>query len=275
MLRKKNFNREVLNEINKEYLRGVPKEELKQLYIKHNCFEVAESCPVHRIFELHNLLADIRDSKFTFVNPVVYKDRYENPLIYREFIDETGQRLTLNGVVGHYYVSSWTCDEEESPYNWLNYTRDKLGIRLKSTVGKVMDEMMNLGNPFYELSFHAGIVDYYGKEEIDVWLSNSHYTDFLDPLGQLAVTSLMALRNEHMDEKEIRFVFSHTPNTYNHFINEHVHIGDGLCKHPINWQRVIDEIVLDPRISDFQFEETEQQLRNYGISCAIKHSSCR
>jgi hypothetical protein len=86
----------------------------------------------------------------------------------------------------------------------------------------------------------------------------------------------MALRNDHTDEKEIRFVFSHTPsNTDNHFVNDHVLITDDLCKHPINWQPVIDEIVLDPRISDLQFEETEQQLRNYRISCAIRHSSCR
>lgn len=276
MIIKKNFNREILHEINKAHHRGASQAELKKLYIKHNCFDVAEDCPIYRIFELPNQLADIRDSKFTLVNPVAYKDRYENPLLDREFIDETGQRLTLNGVVGHYYVSSWTCDEEESPYNWLNYTRNNLGIRLKSTVGKVMEEMLNLSSPFYELSFHAGTVDYYDKEEIDAWLSNSHYTDFLDSLGQLSVTSLMALRKDHSDEKEVRFVFSHIPsNTDNHFINSHVIIGNDLCKHPIQWLPIIDEIVLDPRILDDQFEETEQQLRNYGFSCDIKHSSCR
>lgn len=276
MIIKKNFNREILHEINNARHRGASQEELKKLFIKHNCFEVAEDCPVYRIFELPNQLADIRDSKFTLVNPVVFKDRYENPLLDREFIDETGQPLTLNGVVGHYYVSSWTYDEEENPYSWVLYTRGNMGIRLKSTVGKVMEEMLNLNNPFYELSFHVGTVDYYEREEIDEWLSNSHYTDFLDSLGQLSVTSLMALRNDHTDEKEVRFVFSHIPSdTYNHFINSHVIIDNDLCKHPINWQSVIDEIVLHPRISDVQFEETEQQLRNLGFSCTIRHSSCR
>lgn len=275
MIRRKNFNLDVLHEINKAHHRGASKEELKKLYIKHNCFEVAEDCPVYRIFELPNQLADIKDSKFTLVNPVIFKDRYENPLLDMEFTDETGQTLTLNGVVRHYYVSSWTYDEEENPYSWVFYTRGNMGIRLKSTVGKVMEEMLNLANPYCELSFHAGTVDYYEREEIDAWLSNSHYTDFLDSLGQLSVTSLMALRNDHTDEKEVRFVFSHRPNTDNHFIDSNVTIGDELCKHPINWQSVIDEIVLDPRISDEQFEETEQQLRKYGFACEIKHSTCR
>lgn len=276
MIGKNNFNRDILREINMAHHQCVSQEELKKLYIKHNCFDVTENCPIYRIFELPNQLADIRESKITLVNTAVYKDCYENPLLDREFIDEIGQRLTLNGVVGHYYVSSWTYDEEESPYNWLNYTRDNLGIRLQSTVGKVMDEMLNLDNPFYMQSFHAGTVDYYEQEEVDTWLSNSHYTDFLDSLGQLSVTTLMALRRKHSDEKEIRFVFSHTPaNTDNHFINNHVIIGDDLCKHPINWQSVIDEIVLDPRISIADFGATAQQLRQHGVSCAIRHSTCR
>jgi hypothetical protein len=276
LLKRNTFNSEILQEINKQRFRGASPEDLKKLYMRHNCFDVNVDCPVYRIFELPYQLLDIKYSRFSLVNPSKYKDRYENPLLDKEFIDETGTPLTLNGVVGNSYVSSWTYKCEEEPFNWVNYTRDCLGIRIKSTVGKVMEEMLNLDNPFYELQFHAGLVDYYQQEDIDNWLKGSHYTDFLDTLGQKSVASLMAIRNKFSDEKEVRFVFSNTlSNKDNLFVNGYVTIYDGVLKHPMSWLSVIDEVVLDPRIHDAEFDDTEKLLRTYGLTCAIKHSSCR
>lgn len=276
MFKKKTFNRDIIQEINRAGFRGATPQEMKALYIRQNCFDVEEECEIFRIFELPYQLSDIRDSKFTLINPEKYKDRYENPLLNRVFTDETGDSLTLNGIVEHYYVSPWTFDPSENPFYWLLYTRNCLGIRIKSTVGKIMHEMMNLDNPFYMLQFHAGTVDYFEQEDIDNWLEESHYTDFLDSLGQLSVSSLMALRNRFSGEKEIRFVFSHIPaNTENFFIKNHVIIRDNICKHPINWVSVIDEIILDPRITDEDFEETVRNLRSWGVTCDINHSNCR
>jgi hypothetical protein len=277
MFNPKKFDKEIRLEINKQTFRGASALVMKKLYIKQNCFDVDEDFPVYRIFELPNQLADIRNSKFSLVNPAVYKDRYENPLLNWVFTDETGESFTLNGVIENYYVSPWTYEEVENPYSWILYTRNNnMGIRIKTTVGKIMDEMLNLYNPFYMLQFHAGKVDYFDKEDIDKWLAESHYTDFLDSLGQMSVSSLMALRNKFSDEKEIRFAFSHIPSDKdNQFVIDNVTIKDGICKHPLQWRPIIDEIVLDPRISDEQFEETEQQLRKYGFTCDIKHSTCR
>lgn len=276
MIIRKTFNQDILQEIRKHSFRDTSPQEVKKLHIRHNCFDVDVDCEVFRIFELRHQLPDILNGKFSLVNPAKYDDRYENPLLNWVFIDETGEQLTLNGVVGHYYVSPWTYDPVENPYSWRLYTRDCMGIRIKSTVGKIMDEMLNLDNPFHMLQFHAGTVDYYEKEEIDAWLSQSHYTDFLDSLGQKSVSSLMALRNKFSDEKEVRFILGHKPsNTDNLFIATHVTIEDGILKHPINWLSVIDEVVLDPWISDEEFAETERQLRAYGLTCEIKHSSCR
>ena len=276
MFKSKTFNPDIVREINRGTLRGASPQEMKTLYIRQNCFDVEEKCQIFRIFQLPYQLADISDSKFTLVNLAKYNDRYENPLLNKVFIDETGDPLTLNEIAGHSYVSPWTFDPIENPYSWPLYTRSCLGIRIKSTVGKIMHEMLNLDNPFCMFHFYAGLVDYFEQKDIDNWLSECHYTDFLDSLGQLSVSSLMALRNRFSDEKEIRFVFRLIPaNTKNPFIKNHVIIRDNLCKHPINWTSVIDEIVLDPLIKDEEFEKTVRKLRAHGLTFDIRHSICR
>lgn len=273
---KKNFNPDILQEIRRQSFHDTPPQETKKLHVKHNCFDVDVDCEVFRIFELRHQLPDILNGKFSLVNPAKFEDRYENPLLNWIFFDENGEPLTLNGVVAHYYVSSWTYGSDENPYSWRLYTRDCMGIRIKSTVGKIMNEMLNLNNPFHMLQFHAGTVDYYEKEEIDAWLSQAHYTDFLDSLGQKSVSSLMALRNKFSDENEVRFIFGHKPsNTDNSFADNHITIEDGILKHPMNWLRVIDEVVLDPSISEDEFAQTERELRAFGLKCDIKHSVCR
>lgn len=277
MFKKKVFNKEINDQIIRMDMKHASPQEKKPLYIKRNCFDVTEDCEIYRIFELRYLLNDIRDSKFSLVSPLLYKDRYENPLYNRVFISrDTGEGVTLNGIVENLYVSPWTIDPEEKPLYYPLYAEENLGMRVKSTVGKVMDAMMNLDNPGHMLQFHSGAVDYYEKVEIDKWIAMSDLNEFLDSLGHLSVQSLMALRNKFSAEKEVRFVFTHFPHDQdNEFISEHVSIKKGICNHPIDWLSVIDEVVLDPRISADEFETAEQRLRSYGLTCDISNSSCR
>lgn len=86
----------------------------------------------------------------------------------------------------------------------------------------------------------------------------------------------MALRNKFSAGKEVRFIFGHKPSKMdNLFVANHVTIEGSILKHPINWLSVIDEIALDPWISDEEFAESERQLRAYVLSCEIKHSDCQ
>ena len=137
-----------------------------------------------------------------------------------------------------------------------------------------MNEITNLENPFFMLQYRIGKVSYHDEQEIEQWINDAHYSDFLDSLGQYSALSLMALRTNHSDEKEARLLYTHMPDDLdNIFIRDKVLFEGSVCKHPFLWNAVIDEIVLDPRLSEKDYWYYKSQLRELGITCNIRESA--
>jgi hypothetical protein len=61
----------------------------------------------------------------------------------------------------------------------------------------------------------------------------------------------------------------------NTFTRAEVLLEGNICRHPFLWNSVIDEIVLDPRLSEKEYGYYENQLRELGITCHIRESSLR
>lgn len=272
------INADITDEIRKAQFHNKSKEELKPLYMRRNAFDVSLDSTIHRIFQIPFIFDDIETGRISLVNihPLVFNDRYENPLLDKVFVDEGGDSITLNGIMKHYYGLSWTMEEKENPYWWVLYTHDNRGIRITTKAEKVMNEITNLENPSSMLQYRIGKVSYHDEQEIERWINEAHYSDFLDSLGQHTALSLMALRTDHSDEKEARLLYKHMPNDLdNIFTRDKVLLEESICRHPFLWNSVIDEIVLDPRLSEKDYRYHESQLRGLGITCSIRESSLR
>jgi hypothetical protein len=276
--REKMINAEISAEILKARFQGRSIEELKPLYIKRNAFNISLDSTIHRIFQIPFILDDIAAARISLVNinPLIFGDPRENPLLDKIFIDETGDSLTLNEIMKHYYGLSWTLEEREDPYWWPIYTHGNLGLRITTTAKKLMTEITNLENPFFMLQYRIGKVAYHHEQEIDQWINEAHYSDFLDSLGQHTALSLMALRTDHSDEKEARLLYTHMPNALdNTFTRTKVLLEGDICRHPFQWNSVISGIVLDPRLTGKDYRYYADQLRELGITCNIRESSMR
>lgn len=271
------LNADINKEIQIAVFQGKSKEEIKHLYIQRNAFGVSVNSDVYRIFQSHYFLEDIQKSEISLVNihPLMFGDRYENPLLDKPFRCETGEMLTLNGIVTDYYGLSWTEEEKDEDWRWEIFTHGKYGIRVKVSLSKLMNEINNVEDNFFMLHYFVGKVDYHNASEIDEWLNNSHYTDFLDSLGQALASSLIKLRDDFEDEKEIRLLYSYMPNS-NDFVKNRVKLSNTtknrVCKHPFNWNGVVEEVLVDPRMGEQEFESYKTDLINSGISCDIKRS---
>jgi hypothetical protein len=271
------LNKDINREIQRANFQGKLKEEIKPIYIRRNAFGVSVDSDVYRIFQAHHFLEDIRKSEISLVNihPLVFGDPYENPLLDKPFRDGSGELLTLNGIVENYYGLSWTEEETDEEWRWKSFTHGKHGVRVKVSLLKLLNEINNVEDNFFMLHYFVGKVIYHDASEIDDWVTNSHYIDFLDSLGQISALSLTKLRDDFEDEKEIRILYSYMPND-NDFVKNRVKLSkialNIVCKHPFNWNGIVEEVLVDPRMSKQEFESYKTDLNNSGISCDIRRS---
>ena len=267
----------MINEdINREIIRGdfegKSKEELKPLYMKRNAFDVSLDSSIYRIFELNYFIEDVTKSEITLVNisPAVFGDPYENPFLNHEFAD--GKDKISLGFLSNYYGLSWTEEEKDEDWRWESFTHGNSGVRVKVSLKKLMHELNNTKDDYFMLHYYVGKVTYHDQSFIDHWKNNSDYSDFLDSLGQLSALSLTALRNNFEEEKEIRVLYSYMPHD-NDFIKNNIKVIGTLCKHPFNWQGIVEEVLVDNKMTDAEMEDVKNKLENMGVFCTVSRST--
>lgn len=272
------LNEDINREIQKADFQGKTKEEIKPLYMRSNAFGVSIDSDIFRIFQSQYFMEDIKNSEISLVNihPLVFGDPYENPLLDKPFREEGGELITLNGIVEDYYGLSWTEEEKDEEWRWGEFTHGKYGVRVKVSLSELLDEINNVKDEFFMLHYFVGKVSYHDRSEIDDWVSNSHYSQFLDSLGQLSALSLTVLRDDFEDEKEIRLLYSYMPND-NDFVKSQITINglapNKVCKQPFKWDRVVKEVLIDSRMNNSEFKLYKNTLKQSGLTCAIKRSS--
>jgi hypothetical protein len=254
-------------------LNGASAAELKALYIEQNSFNIPEATPIYRIFQFRYLSEDIRKEQLTHVRPKAWGDPLENPLLNYEWTEPSGETISLRGVVGELFGQSWTLDPTESRAFWMAFSHGEPAVRVQTTVGKLLAAVMSPDNRSYMLSHFLGRVSYHPVAKIARWVQNSHYTDFLDSLGQLAVLSLMALREDFAPEEEARLVYWHHPSTDNPWVENNVRVEGEYCRVPFDWSGVIDEVVVGPDVGFFRRACIWKFFRRRKIRCPIRKSS--
>jgi hypothetical protein len=138
-----------------------------------------------------------------------------------------------------------------------------------------MHELTNVKDEFFMHHYFVGKVEYYDEIDIDVWLANSHYSDFLDTIGHNTAMSLMVLRSDFEEEKEIRILYDYRPQDSAFMKNEVKITGTEpyrICKHPFNWNSIVKEVLIDSRMNVKDFESYKESLTKAGLTCKIERS---
>lgn len=267
-------NHDVVKEVQLADFRGWTVEQRKPLYIRQNTFDIDVDASIYRVLDLKNLINDLQLNQLTLVKatPSSWGDPLENPLLNFEFTDEEGDKFTLNGLMEKYWALSWTYEGKDKLWQWENFSREKEAVRIKTTIRNLLDRIMFIENEFYMLNYHIGKVEYHSEKEIKDWLSKSHYTAFLDSLGQSTALSLMALKSELSGENEIRLVYSHTPRGQNQWVDNNVTIEGKLCRHLFRWNDFIEEVLFSPFMSDSECQKAETLLHGLNVNCPMNKS---
>lgn len=263
-------NSELISNANMLEMTGASSEKIKEAFIRASTFDVDLDTPIYRIFQLKYLRADIEAGQITLVQalPTVWKDDLENPLLNVE-CNVDGEKCSIREMMSSYYAQCWTKDPVESGIAWSDFAHSQSAVRVKTTLRKLLNRLVDIGCSGYSVRFFAGAVDYCDPSEIEGFrhrISNDCYS-VLDSLGHGLANSVMLLSTNHKHEEEVRVLYSHMSGSP--WIDRHVQVKSDNCSLPFHWVDFLDEVLYPARFSKEQVEELVLLFMTKNSNCEI------
>lgn len=269
----KDFSKQAyLNEINQIYFKNggsvkITNQQQKDAYINANTIDLDPNTPIFRIFKIENLISTLKDKKLCLVKPRLWDDPFENFLFNAEGILKDGTHVSFEPIREQFYGQCWSL-KEECDGLWRNYTSNSckkctdndynkrhghtpISVKVKTTVGKLMDAFYDETNPFHSLCYFIGKVRYCKISDIVDYLKDAN--NITDTTNINQVLSLLIKRKAFSYEEEVRLVFSRPSpeseidlssikNPWNH--------NSDTFKFTIDPDQLFDEIELNPWIDN-------------------------
>ena len=208
--------------------------------------KIARDTTIYRVFPRDRFFQLFQEGKNALVWPTKWEDPFEN------FILKSPVR-TASGEVGKFgfqndvYGQCWTL-HKASDAMWRIYSRDMDAVRLRTTVGKLLESICaaNKGNEMDRCLI--GRVTYPTEPK----LKKLAQTVFKDGLNAKAVAqSLLVKRKAFKHEKEVRIIY---------FEGEPTKHENGVYKYPLNPLTVFDQIMIDPRMPYANFVQFKKEI---------------
>jgi hypothetical protein len=221
---------------------------------------------VFRIDKIDRIEQMFSDNMLVLVRPAMWEDPFENFLLKCSAVEPDGTIVALDNLANSWYGSCWTLNSD-SDAMWRIYSQKKDGIRLKSTVRKLAEAIWETQNLFSSLKYFIGKVQYLPRTDIEKILQRTSFWN-LAAGGQNSAfaETLLLKRTEFEHENEIRILACSSNDPLDPRTN-----GD-LYKIPINSNYFIEELCIDPRLSDAEAETVKNKLQRFGYSGQITQS---
>jgi len=200
--------------------------------------------PVYRIVSIERLYELFENRENVLVSPSRWEDPFENFIL-------KGQRVSRRGWFGQ----CWT-RQRASDAMWRIYSSDSRGIRLRSTPERLLT---SLGHSITRGRAFIGTVQYLAKRPLMRFAQKAVTSGTLGDAAEAART-LLVKRPAFRHESEVRFLYRGN-------------ITDELFKYPIDPHALIDQLMIDPRMSPAEYEATKAEIRRRaGYAGFIKRS---
>jgi len=215
---------------------------------------------IYRIISVERLLELFSTRKNTLVKPRKWNDPYEN------FILRSKVRLTSGEIVEynfheHFYGQCWTL-HRASDAMWRIYSPNKNGIRIRTTIRQLLESLYMSQSDLPDVKCYLGRVLYLNEKKL-LDYANHIFDDDGVEVGSL-FKSLLVKRLAFEHESEIRLLY------YN--LGEE-NSKNELYSYDINPNKLISQIMLDPRLSSIESEELKIRLKEMtGFEGKIKRS---
>lgn len=195
---------------------------------------------IYRIFPRNRFFELYQENQNALVLPTMWDDPFENVILRSEVRSSNGERGTF-GFHGDVYGQCWTL-ETASDAMWQIYSRNSDAVRVRTTVGRLIESLSASQGDWAHVSCFIGHVEYMSEKRL--WELGS--TVFKDGITSDAVArSLLAKRRAYKHENEVRLIYFERGDTKH---------PKGVFKYALDPRKVIDQVMVDGRVSydDFQ-----------------------
>jgi len=213
--------------------------------------------PIYRVFPLNRFMQLFDDKNITLVKPEMWEDPFENFIMKATGKTAAGDKFTV-GFRDDFYGQCWTF-QKESDAMWRIYAEKGRGVKVKTTIRKLITALYKSCEEFPELSCFIGKVEYYTKEKVKEILNDPDLLTsyLLDNTGKGQVETLLIKRFAFKHENEVRLVY-HDQKKINPLKN------NGLYQFDIDPFNLIEEITFDPRMDKLDYSKHKKELIKRG-----------
>lgn len=245
----------------------------EEYFLNLNSINLSLDESIYRIFSLDKFKKTIKDKKLCLVRPCKWEDPFENFLLNSEGL-YNGKRVGFGNIRDKFYGQCWT-KKKECDGLWRNYKGDEpAAIKVKTTVGKLMNQFYDFTSEPHQLSYFIGKVDYVSDDEIiNFFKDEIDMTKFDD--GIKFVQTLLKKRLSFAYEEEVRVIFNKPNNIRKIDLlkNNKTGVNLDLFFVDIDPNTLFTEIEFDPWLSLEDSDLLKKEIINLGYTGLIKHST--
>lgn len=192
---------------------------------------------IYRIISLTRFLKLFETSENVLVRPKLWDDTFENlALNSTTMVDGTSATF---GFANDVYAQCWT-RHKRSDAMWRIYSKGTDGIRIRTTVGKLLTSLAsNFNADEARISCFLGSVKYLTDRSL-VSLSKSHFANGLGTDGKLIASTLLVKRNAFEHENEVRLIY---------LSGESTPVNKDLFAYNMNPNELVEQVMLHPQMS--------------------------
>ena len=191
--------------------------------------------PIYRIISAKRLIELFKTQKNVLVHPSRWEDPYENFVLKSKVRLSSGE-ITEYKYHENFYGQCWTL-HQASDAMWRIYSSDFQGIRIKTTVRKLLDSLYNGSCHKPSMSCVIGKVQYLSQEKLKKFANNIYQNGSLSK--ENLFKSLLVKRLAFKHEREVRILYFDLDKREN----------GKLFPYNINPHDLIDQLMLDPRLT--------------------------
>lgn len=203
---------------------------------------------LYRTVRLNRLLSMFSAYQNALVRPKLWDDTFENYALNSDV--EIDGKSGKFGFRDDIYGQCWT-RESFSDAMWRIYSNGTDGVRIKTTVGKLLDSLSRSAGTKSEISCFIGKVRYCKDEGLNQF-AESHFADGLGSDGKQIAETLLLKRNAFRHEKEVRLIYL-APETQPPEKDLHLYHFDP--------HELIDQIMVHPQLSEEEADTLKKRIR--------------
>lgn len=197
--------------------------------------------PIYQILPFEYAKMILLNKELRFNNVFKYWDDPYELFLFKQNTFVNGTPFNVNNYDIRLYGQCWS-QNKDTDAMWRIYSQDKKGVRLKTTIGKMIHVLNQTRGMIWTVpSF--GLVKYVDIEYLVDYLRDIEKGGsgkFFENMSD----SLFYKRNEFLHEKEVRFII----NTENVDNNKWQYVKGDYLNLKIEPSDFIEEIALDPRL---------------------------